>query len=142
MDINSIHTRYLPLAYYLGLQSHRSAGCSLCCPPESLLLVGRTGSLSRCLSPVQPARAAVVLIGMALSLCCQLFGSAAETMGVLVCVVIFPSPRGRSHFIMVPVPWGHLQGVMGQELLWRNTCRVGWVEWGQICRTEEQNAWW
>lgn len=80
---------------------------------ENLWLVGRAGNLTRCLPPVQPAGTAIVLIGRAYSLCCQLLGSPAETVGELVCVVIFLSPQGRSHFIMVPVPTGV-------------TCRVWW----------------
>ena len=51
-----------------------------------------------------PATTADALISRAFPLYCQLQGLVFGIWGVLMCVLIFPFPEGRSHFSAVPVP--------------------------------------
>lgn len=64
----------------------------------------------------------------AFSLYSQLRGQAAATVGMLVCGVNSLFSRVGVTLECAAPYWGCLQGVMGQELLWRDLAEVGGLD--------------
>lgn len=116
---------------------------------EKLLLVGRASNQTRCLLPVclpglqwpwttglshctHPWEIFFGGWGLKSNQMCTSSPSVGTAVKLVVCMAIVSFPRGRGHWSGAGPCHGCLQDVIKQEPLWRDSCRVGGLEWADL----------